>query len=259
MRNSLLTLLLILLPLPTPAADAPNDWRPLPLIKDNHPDPAWTHLGYGGFTVENNTLRTSPSEKGLGLLLYRPETFGNCQLRITYKPQNPNCNSGIYVRIDPAILDHLTENHSPGQRTPDGKLTPDSLKAFQTASEKQQGPWYAVHHGYEVQIQDKNDPYHRTGAIYSLAKAAPLPPAKDDGWRTMTITLNGDKILIDIDGKRITTFDPASKDIPKDRQWFEPRRDADRPQQGYIGLQNHDPGDIVYFKEVAVRALPAAP
>jgi hypothetical protein len=27
----------------------------------------------------------------------------------------------------------------------------------------------AVHHGYEVQICDNAEPYHRTGAIYSLA------------------------------------------------------------------------------------------
>jgi hypothetical protein len=27
----------------------------------------------------------------------------------------------------------------------------------------------------------------------------------------------------------------------------------------YIGLQNHDPGDVVYFKEVSVRPLDDAP
>jgi hypothetical protein len=26
---------------------------------------------------------------------------------------------------------------------------------------------------------------------------------------------------------------------------------------GYIGLQNHDPGDIVWFREISVRPLPA--
>jgi hypothetical protein len=28
-----------------------------------------------------------------------------------------------------------------------------------------------------------------------------------------------------------------------------------RPETGYIGLQNHDPGDEVWFKEVSVRPL----
>jgi hypothetical protein len=31
-----------------------------------------------------------------------------------------------------------------------------------------------------------------------------------------------------------------------------------RAEAGYIGLQNHDPGDIVWFKEVSVRKLPPA-
>ena len=28
----------------------------------------------------------------------------------------------------------------------------------------------------------------------------------------------------------------------------------DSPARGYIGLQNHDPGDVVWFKEVAVAS-----
>jgi len=38
----------------------------------------------------------------------------------------------------------------------------------------------------------------------------------------------------------------------------EPKREPKRPEAGYIGLQNHDPGDIVWFKEVSVRPLPSA-
>ena len=34
-----------------------------------------------------------------------------------------------------------------------------------------------------------------------------------------------------------------------------PIREIKRPTHGYIGLQNHDPGDIVWFKEVSVRSL----
>jgi hypothetical protein len=35
---------------------------------------------------------------------------------------------------------------------------------------------------------------------------------------------------------------------------FEPYR-GPRPNEGYIGLQNHSNNDIVFFKEVAVRPL----
>jgi hypothetical protein len=71
----------------------------------------------------------------------------------------------------------------------------------------------------------------------------------------MVITLEGNLVLVDIDGRRVTTFNPAGKDVPRARQWFEPKREPKRPLSGYIGLQNHDPGDVVHFKEVSVRAL----
>src|SRR5262249_39650932 len=114
-------------------------------------------------------------------------------------------------------------------------------------------------HGYEIQICDDSNEYHRTGAIYSLAKAAPLPNKRPTDWRTMVITLKGNVVLVDIDGKRITTFDPDRHDAPRERQWFEPKREPRRPKSGYIGLQNHDPGDVVFFKEVSVRPLDRVP
>jgi hypothetical protein len=72
----------------------------------------------------------------------------------------------------------------------------------------------------------------------------------------MIITLEGDRIFVDLAGQRITTFDPASPNVPPRKQWHEPKREANRPQAGYIGLQNHDPGDVVWFKELSVRPLP---
>jgi hypothetical protein len=71
----------------------------------------------------------------------------------------------------------------------------------------------------------------------------------------MIITLQGNRVLVDLDGKRVTAFDPDSKDVPAERQWYEPKREPKRPTTGYLGLQNHDPGDVVYFKEVSVRPL----
>jgi hypothetical protein len=72
----------------------------------------------------------------------------------------------------------------------------------------------------------------------------------------MIITLDGNKVHVDLDGKRVTDFDPDAKDLPARKQWHEPRREPNRPTAGYIGLQTHDPGDVVWFKEVSVRPLP---
>jgi len=31
------------------------------------------------------------------------------------------------------------------------------------------------------------------------------------------------------------------------------KREPKRPTKGYLGFQNHDPGDVVYFKEVSAE------
>ena len=74
-------------------------------------------------------------------------------------------------------------------------------------------------------------------------------------WKAMVITLAGDHILVDLEGQRVTEFDPASPHAPRERKWFEPKREPERPRMGYLGLQNHDPGDVVWFKEISVRPL----
>jgi hypothetical protein len=74
----------------------------------------------------------------------------------------------------------------------------------------------------------------------------------------MTITLADSYILVDLEGRRVTNFDPDSHEVPRERKWFEGKREPRRPQAGYLGLQNHDPGDVVWFREISVRPLPQA-
>src|SRR5688500_12137463 len=69
---------------PISAADSKPDadWRALPLIADGKVHPNWTHVGYGSFVVDDGALRTECDPRGLGLLVYQKERFGNCQLRV---------------------------------------------------------------------------------------------------------------------------------------------------------------------------------
>jgi hypothetical protein len=130
------------------------------------------------------------------------------------------------------------------------------MKSMMKTSEREEGPWFAVHRGYEVQIMDAADELHRTGAIYSLAPSHAISEKAPGEWKTMIITLAGNRIFVDLEGKRVTSFDPDSLGVSHDRKWFEPKREPKRPEAGYIGLQNHDPGDVVWFKEISVRPLP---
>jgi hypothetical protein len=237
-----------------PSSD-PHAWRSLPLITGGKIDPAWTHTGFGGFVVDDGALRTECDPRGLGLLVYTREKFGDCRLRVIYRAQERRSNSGVYVRIDDAIVHHLNDTVPAAARDEQGRLTPEGSKAMEQASEQERGAWFAVHHGYEVQIADGGDEFHRTGAIYSYARADAAPDKPRDQWREMLITLKGNHVSVELDGKRVTEFDSDATNVPPRKQWHEPRREPKRPQKGYIGLQNHDPGDVVWFKEVSVREL----
>lgn len=251
-RTGLSLLLLLVVSLRLSAAD----WRALPLVQNGQVAPEWQHIGWGKMVVEGDAIRTEPDERGLGVLVYTKEKLGNCQLRIVYRPQDNRDNAGVHIRMDEGVLKRIGKESIAVKRNEKGRLSPDQLAKMQEASEKEEGAWYAVHHGYEVQIMDSADPFHRTGSIYSYARAADLPAAPADGWRTMIITLDGPRVVVELDGKEISRLDSASPDLPARKNWTEPKREYERPLAGYIGLQTHDPGDVVYFREVSVRPLP---
>jgi hypothetical protein len=228
-------------------------WKSLRLIENGKNADEWTFVGYGAFKISDSAIETVPDERGLGLLVYKAEKFGDCQIKIVYRSEKPRSNSGVYVRIDDGILE--AAKPAPAERSGDGSLTPQGEANMKAASEKEQGPWYAVHHGFEVQICDTANEFHRTGSIYSLAEAKAAPTSSPESWKTMLITLKGDSIAVAIDGQPVSQFDGNLTAARERKLWYEPKREPNRPHSGYIGLQTHDPGDVVFFKEIAVAPL----
>lgn len=182
----------------------------------------WEHIGPGRFVLENGVLKT---EGGMGLLWYKKQKLGDCVLRVVFKTTRQNDNSGVYVRI----------------------------------AEPPKDPWYAVHHGYEVQIADDKEgsPYRISGAVYSFAKAAARPTKPAGEWNVLEITLRGDRIKTSLNGVAVADFNPADP-VPElgPRGGMGDPEPEPRPKLGFIGLQNHDGNCVVYFKEVSVRPLP---
>ena len=176
----------------------------------------WRHVGRGEFVVEDGALKTVG---GMGLLVYDGKPVGDAVLRVVYKPENAHSNAGVFIRVP----------------------------------ERPQDPWYAVHKGYEVQIQDDADELHRTGSIYSLSKAATFPPS-DDGWNTLEIALDGQTTTVSVNGKIVNTFH-GDQPVPERVRYYEPQR-GPRPDSGYIGLQNHDEKSTVLFREISLHPLP---
>jgi hypothetical protein len=175
----------------------------------------WEFVGPGRFVVENGLLKT---EGGMGLLWYTGQKFGDCTIRVVFRSNGPRGNSGVFIRI------------------------PDPPR----------DPWYAVHHGYEVQIEEAGDEFHRTGVIYSMSRALAKPPAAPDGWTTMEITLEGQRTLVTVNGVKVTDF-RGSDPVPDRRMYYEPER-GPRPDAGYLGVQNHDAASTIWFREISVLA-----
>ena len=174
----------------------------------------WEHVGDGTFTIEDGLLKTSG---GMGLLWYTPQMFANVTLRVIYRGASEN-NAGVFIRIP----------------------------------EKPTEAWMPVHRGFEVQIDDREDEFHRTGVLYSLTRARAAPGIPND-WNVMEITLDGDRTIVEVNGVVVTDFTEGDE-VPPRVHDYEPQR-GPRPTSGYIGLQNHSDDDVIYFKEVSYRPL----
>lgn len=175
----------------------------------------WAHVGDGGFVIEDGLLK---SQGGMGLLWFTGRKFGNVKLRVVYKGADKN-NAGVFIRIP----------------------------------EEPSEAWMPVNKGYEVQLDDREDSYHKTGVLYSLTEAK-ASPGLPDAWNTMEITLDGDRTVVHVNGVLVTDFREGDP-VPEKVKDYEPDR-GPRPREGYIGLQNHGDDDVVYFREISYEELP---
>lgn len=174
----------------------------------------WKMVGPGRFTVEDGALKT---EGGMGLLYFTGQKIGNATLRVVFKTTGERANSGVFIRLP----------------------------------EPPNDPWYGVHNGYEVQIDAAGDDWHSTGALYSLAKVSARNQKPAGEWNTMDIVIKGQLTTVFVNGTKVNEF-RGNQEVPPRKVWYEPVR-GPRPDEGYIGLQNHDPRSTIYFKEVSVK------
>jgi hypothetical protein len=196
-----------------PTAEKPGGWK---AVFDGRSTDGWQMCGPGELRLENGELVTYG---GMGMLWYSREKFGDCRIRVVFKPTTGKDNSGVFIRIPEAPRD----------------------------------PWFAVNRGYEVQIENRGDAWHRTGTLYSFNEAKKTVHARVNEWNTMIITLEGKRTLVEVNGVLVTDFSEGDSVPPKVKD-YEPDRGL-RPNSGYIGLQNHDDAGRVHFREVSVAPL----
>jgi hypothetical protein len=195
-----------------------NEWRQLFNGKDLT---GWKQVGPGSHYVENGLIK---SKGGMGLLVWTGEKFGDCTIKVVFRMRDENSNSGVFIRIPVEPREE----------------------------------WMPIHYGYEVQIDNKpeqsgEDIYHYTGTLYSLTKPMELSGKPGPEWNTMEITLDGNRTIVFLNGKKVTDYREGDP-VPERKFDFEPIR-GPRPESGYIGIQNHSDKDVVFFKEISVKAL----
>lgn len=103
-------------------------------------------------------------------------------------------------------------------------------------------------HGYEIQVNNTHKDPIKTGSLYGVTNVMNISPAQDRQWFTEHIIVQGNRIIVKVDGKTVVDFTEesgrkAGKDFTR------------KLSQGTFGLQGHDPNSIVRYKNILVKRL----
>jgi len=123
--------------------------------------------------------------------------------------------------------------------------------------------------GFEVQVNATHTDPVKTGSLYEIISIFESPvPA--DKWYTLHLTVKGNRLTVEIDGKVLYTYiDPTARfAVARGQgQGQGQNPNPNRPQnaqrgtfkyigqKGHIALQQHDPGSLPRFKNIYIKKL----
>lgn len=100
--------------------------------------------------------------------------------------------------------------------------------------------------GYEVQVNNSHSDPSRSAGLWGI-KANLETVAKDNEWFTMTIRVEGKRIVTSVNGKVIIDF-------TEPENWTPPANLAGRRiAHGTFAIQGHDPESEVHYRNLKVR------
>ena len=103
--------------------------------------------------------------------------------------------------------------------------------------------------GYEVQVNKSHSDPSRSAGLWGI-KANLETVARDDEWFTMTIRVEGRRIVTSVNGKIVIDF-------TEPEGWTPPANLAGRKlAHGTFAVQGHDPESEVHYRNIKVRLLP---
>lgn len=198
----------------------------------------WQQAGPGTMSLDTNeaVMIAQPGPE-LGLFFYGDQSFADFVLRLQFRIDGLDDNSGVFVRFrDPRL---------PGS---------DPAEVANPAL-------VAVRSGFETQIDDRartdGADMHRTGALYAISTSGPpngqtysrgsaLQPG---AWNDYEITVSGDTYHVRLNGHLAATYTngDANRGVSADV-------DA---SSGFIGLQQHT--GAVSFRAIRINPGPVEP
>ena len=128
------------------------------------------------------------------------------------------------------------------------KTMPHANSGIYFHTQYQEGGW--PDHGYEVQVNNSHSDDIRTGSLYDVVDVKEVY-VKDYEWFTEYIKVQGKRVIVKINNTVVVDYTEPEH----------PLRDTASHAFRYIShgtfaLQGHDPGSVVYFKNIMVKPLP---
>ena len=102
--------------------------------------------------------------------------------------------------------------------------------------------------GYEVQVNNSQGDWRRTGGLYAVQDIKE-PPAKDNEWFTMHIVVKDKNIKVFVNNKQLVDY--TEPENPVREKGMEGRLLS----SGTIALQGHDPNSKVLYKNIQLKIL----
>jgi hypothetical protein len=195
---------------------------------------SWQKVGPGVFSLTDGNIVAYPGFDH-SLLFYSKSTFKNFILRLQFRLNTADDNSGVFVRFRYPL-----------------KVWPD-LVGLEGIDRN--AAWIAVHTGFEAQIDDKPpEDKHHTGAIYNIEVGPGAgkqnytkpPPIQAGVWNDYEIRVTGNTYKVKLNGLQTSSFtnNDANRGQPPDVNAF----------SGYIAIQGHT--GLVSFRNIRIKKLP---
>ena len=233
MQKFTLTLLLLLISIPAFSQEKQKDqgWE---MIFDGKTLNGWRALpkhGINDFSVKDGVLVAEGSKDELVYLIYKDEKLANFELKLEYRMVTEG-NSGVEVR---AHVDKTGKRPFEGYHADFGHvgIGPEVLGAwdFHFAEREE----YYCGRGLSLVID-------REGKTTSkkIKEAVTTDDIHKHDWNMLHIVADGKKLSFTINGKVASEF---TDNMPK------------RLKSGIMGLQIHDAGMIVHFRDIQLKRL----